>query len=200
MVLPKKDHSSLVIRLWNNIARHASCRFGKTPVAKYSTIFLTVALAVAAAYNLGELYWSMKYILADGWCLSFGKPGYELLNQSKASGTVVLAGSATEKDATIYIWTNPQEYDDSTPDFRAVEVSYFRYPRTVKTGPLNLKSPYDYIICGRDEYEDLNLYLVFFDMDRDFVENAKKGGYVMLKRKKGVGVPRLDGGGRQQPP
>ena len=136
---------------------------------------------ILPALNLYDLYKSITHKVELGKYRNFGNPGHADLNSSK---TIVLLKNNIPRKSICYLWENPREYDEIITECAVAEINYLLYPVTVKFGSVNFKGPYNYILCDSDKLEELNLYLTFFDMDKEFVAIANDKQTVILKRRK----------------
>lgn len=84
--------------------------------------------------------------------------------------------------AVCYLWKNPKTQDEIITECEAADINYFLYPVKVKYGSENLKTHYGFIICAEANVEILDLYLCFFDMDKDFAKIAENGDIVIYKK------------------
>jgi len=141
-------------------------------------MFLPLILVILNIKELYRLYLVKSHNRAY---LVFGDSGYMELNRAKNKNLLFLKKNIIP-GSVGYFWKDPRNYDIVTTECKAFESSYYLYPSYFKTAPKNLKTPYDHIITEKYDLEDLELYLTFFDMNKDFAKIAENDELIIMKR------------------
>jgi len=153
----------------------------KKKISKHSIIiFITSSLLVIVIFNIYDLYTSYQRQIANHQLSTFGQSGFMELN-NKTKNNISFLKTHIPAGAVCYLWADPRHYDTVITECKAFEMGYFLYPTSIKVSPEKLKTPYDFIISEKSDFEDLQLYLTFFDMKKDFAKIAENEKLIILE-------------------
>ena len=118
-----------------------------------------------------------------GWNCSDGGYSEFLAMKSRCDRVSVVSflQKHLQPGKSCYFWTDPQDDDLVSIECLIADIDYYLFPLSVKYGPQYLKSGTDYIITEKANYEDLKLFMVFYDLDEKYAIIAENEKMIMLR-------------------
>ena len=139
-------------------------------------LFIVCGVAIVGM-NLWQIYREIGWRFKDGGYSDF----FAMKSRCDRDSTVRFLEKHLEPGKSCYFWNNPKENDRVSTECLITDINYYLYPLRVKYGPENLRAGTDYIVTQKQNYHDLNLYMVFYDLDEKYAKIAENRKMVVMR-------------------
>ncbi len=142
-------------------------------------------------FSTAVLFWSGSNFLDKlhtvGWHYSSGEYAHfaNLKSVPQIHFTVIsFLQDNLDLESSCALWEDSQyRTSEIVLETLISNIYYHLYPLKVYDEEGKMNSRPDYILCEKWNYETLNLFMVFFDFDMDYVKLAENSKWIILKKK-----------------